>query len=313
MRRAHLAAGWAHVRDTWELELMAFGRHYGIDRFATDARWGVGGSARFTQSITPKWRWSAGAEWGWRRYPERIDVEPDGTAQTDTRPAASIAVTAGPWTAAETRWWAIGRGSAFRIDSNATDLTRDGGSGRLGLLGAWRRWSWGTTLTGWALTFDAPDRTDHGVQFDVFAGPSLAGGFGLLARSQWTRAESTVPSGRFGRWQAGLDVTWQWRRRTPAPADALGVHRLADGRWRFVMRAPRAERVELVGDFNGWSGGKHRLQRADNGRWHIDLTLPPGRHTFMYLVDGLHWMTPDGTARIPDGFGREVGVVWVER
>jgi 1,4-alpha-glucan branching enzyme len=52
-----------------------------------------------------------------------------------------------------------------------------------------------------------------------------------------------------------------------------------------------AERVNLVGDFNGWDTGKDEMQQArSNGNWRITLVLPKGREfQFRYLVNGRDW------------------------
>jgi 1,4-alpha-glucan branching enzyme len=52
-----------------------------------------------------------------------------------------------------------------------------------------------------------------------------------------------------------------------------------------------AERVTLVGDFNGWDTSKDQLhQSAATGNWQITLLLPTGReYQFRYLVNGRDW------------------------
>ena len=52
-----------------------------------------------------------------------------------------------------------------------------------------------------------------------------------------------------------------------------------------------AERVNLVGDFNGWdtSQGEMHQTRA-NGNWRITLVLDAGQeYQFRYLVNGRDW------------------------
>lgn len=314
MRRARLDAGWQLDLEDWRFDVMAVGRHYGIDRFPTDTRWGVGAEARLAHALAPKWRWDAALSWTWRGYPERLDVEADGSVQSDDRAAADASITAGPWGLGPTRWWIVTGGSVFHVGSNAPSLARSGWTGRLGVLGALSRWSWGVTGSGWGLAFDSTTRQDIAGQIDAFVGPSLPGGISVFANSQWTRSDSTDSAGRFSRWQAGVDVAWRWGSTPPAPRlEDVGVHPIAGGRWRFVMHAPRAQRVELVGDVNGWQRGRHVLQPQPNGQWVLETELPQGRNTFMYLIDGERWITPRGVARLPDGFGREVGVVWVVR
>ena len=52
-----------------------------------------------------------------------------------------------------------------------------------------------------------------------------------------------------------------------------------------------ADRIHLVGDFNGWDRDACPMQRDRDGGWQITLDLEPGRSfQFRYLCDGEHWM-----------------------
>jgi hypothetical protein len=72
----------------------------------------------------------------------------------------------------------------------------------------------------------------------------------------------------------------------------------------FVYVAPRAGRVFLVGDFNGWDASKTPLTRGENGAvWSVTVPLSVGRHVYAFVVDS-RW-TPDPHAPLApdDGFG----------
>lgn len=58
-----------------------------------------------------------------------------------------------------------------------------------------------------------------------------------------------------------------------------------------------ADRINLVGDFNGWDSGSHPLTPTRDGQlWQITLMLERGRsYLYRYLVDGAEWRT-DQTA-----------------
>lgn len=61
---------------------------------------------------------------------------------------------------------------------------------------------------------------------------------------------------------------------------------------RFVLQAPRASRVALVGDFNGWSRSATPLgTRAHDGEWAAVVALPPGSHRYAFVVDDTQWVT----------------------
>lgn len=80
---------------------------------------------------------------------------------------------------------------------------------------------------------------------------------------------------------------------------------------KFVLVAPQAAQVTVVGDFNGWNAAATPMQR-DGGTWSIALPLQPGRHLYAFVVNGTHWM-PDPAAPLApeDGFGVSNSVVLV--
>lgn len=87
------------------------------------------------------------------------------------------------------------------------------------------------------------------------------------------------------------------------PPDAVAV--------TFEVHAPGARAVELVGSFTGWRPGEVALQGPDaTGHWSATVRLPEGRHEYLFLVDGSHWVTdPGAAAHRPDGFGRRNALI----
>jgi len=60
----------------------------------------------------------------------------------------------------------------------------------------------------------------------------------------------------------------------------------------FVLVAPRASNVALVGDFNGWDPlATPMARRGAGGTWTARVTLTPGRHVYSYIVDGAEWIS----------------------
>jgi len=46
--------------------------------------------------------------------------------------------------------------------------------------------------------------------------------------------------------------------------------------------------------------------------WSVDVPLTEGEHTFMYVIDGIRWLTPPHAEDfVTDGFGQTNGVVIV--
>jgi 1,4-alpha-glucan branching enzyme len=58
---------------------------------------------------------------------------------------------------------------------------------------------------------------------------------------------------------------------------------------------PDAKTVCVAGSFNEWKPEKTPLVSLGNGRWVGDLTVKPGRHEYLFVVDG-QWL-PDPNAR----------------
>jgi len=84
--------------------------------------------------------------------------------------------------------------------------------------------------------------------------------------------------------------------------------------FRFSVEAPGAQRISVVGDFNGWRTDEIFLSDI-TGQGHFAVTLPlrPGRYAYMFLVDGAAWVTdPHATAYRDDGFGNRNAVVTIE-
>src|SRR5262245_13400832 len=81
---------------------------------------------------------------------------------------------------------------------------------------------------------------------------------------------------------------------------------------RFVLRAPEASRVSLVGDFNGWDKAAAPMQREDSGMWVVSLPVTHGRHVYAYFVDQERWVSDPHAPLAPeDGFGVPNSVIVV--
>ena len=82
---------------------------------------------------------------------------------------------------------------------------------------------------------------------------------------------------------------------------------------QFVIVAPAASTVSLVGDFNDWMNGATPMERvAGNGVWSVTVPLEPGRYRYAYLVDGTTWLSdPSAPPALDDEFGRPGSVVTI--
>lgn len=110
-------------------------------------------------------------------------------------------------------------------------------------------------------------------------------------------------------WLAAAAVTalliarpWSPRTVRPAAADAF----------QFVLVAPRAASVALVGDFNDWDPARTPMRPARGGLWAAVVPLAPGRYRYAYLVNGAEWRAdPSAPPAMDDEFGTPSSVVTV--
>jgi hypothetical protein len=66
---------------------------------------------------------------------------------------------------------------------------------------------------------------------------------------------------------------------------------LGNGRVRFELYWPHASRVDLDGNFAGRGHGGRRtvpMRCGSRGWWSAEMVLPPGRHTYRYMVNGCY-------------------------
>lgn len=88
---------------------------------------------------------------------------------------------------------------------------------------------------------------------------------------------------------------------------------------RFALAAdaaPGSATVHVAGSFNGWAGtvagGGWALGRAGE-TWTLDRDLPPGRHTYKFVLDERTWIAdPANPLDEDDGFGGRNSVVEVD-
>ena len=82
---------------------------------------------------------------------------------------------------------------------------------------------------------------------------------------------------------------------------------------QFVLVAPEAKSVSVVGNFNDWDAGAMPMARATaGGVWSISIPLAPGRHEYAFVVDGTRWVAdPTAPRALGDDFGSPSSVVTV--
>ena len=82
----------------------------------------------------------------------------------------------------------------------------------------------------------------------------------------------------------------------------------------FVLAAPGATEVAVIGSFNDWNAAGWNMSRdAATGLWTLATALPPGSHEYVFLVDG-STPIPDASAALSadDGFGSRNSILLVK-
>jgi 1,4-alpha-glucan branching enzyme len=74
---------------------------------------------------------------------------------------------------------------------------------------------------------------------------------------------------------------------------------------------PGAKTVCVAGSFNEWQPEKSPLVPRGNGRWVGDLTVKPGRHEYLFVVDGQWVPDPNAKESVANPFGGQNSVLLV--
>jgi Glycogen recognition site of AMP-activated protein kinase len=106
----------------------------------------------------------------------------------------------------------------------------------------------------------------------------------------------------------------------PGPASTVGVSPSSPAALRqtvevrFVLVAPGAHRVSVLGDFNHWSAAATPLVLTPgaSSTWVTSVRLEPGRHVYAFMVDGTRWaVDPTAPRSLDDDFGHPSTVLTV--
>ena len=82
---------------------------------------------------------------------------------------------------------------------------------------------------------------------------------------------------------------------------------------QFVLEARGANRVAIVGDFNGWDAAHATALKDPNrsGVWEVTILLPPGRQTYAFLVNDTLTLDPRMPKQDDPDFGGARSVILV--
>jgi hypothetical protein len=83
---------------------------------------------------------------------------------------------------------------------------------------------------------------------------------------------------------------------------------------QFVLVAPEAHSVAVVGDFNDWGLNDGALVATNHeGVWSVTAPVPAGVHRYAFLVNGKQWVAdPSAPRATDDDFGMPSSALVVE-
>lgn len=109
------------------------------------------------------------------------------------------------------------------------------------------------------------------------------------------------------------------------PSSALALQPVADVKGgaaganaatpqQFILLAPGATSVSLVGDFSDWDASRFQMEKvSEDGAWSITIPLVPGRYEYQFEVDGKQRVNDPSRPQTSSDFGSANSVVTVER
>jgi len=95
-------------------------------------------------------------------------------------------------------------------------------------------------------------------------------------------------------------------------SDYYGVNQIEDA-VVFVTLYPRANSVQIAGDFNNWQPEEAPMQKVgDGGAWQTKLSLPAGRYHYRLVVDGQWQQDPYNELTELNPFGEFNSIIEVK-
>lgn len=87
------------------------------------------------------------------------------------------------------------------------------------------------------------------------------------------------------------------RQGAPRRVSALAHNRAI----QFVLVAPTARKVAVVGDFNDWDrDSAYHATHEGGGVWAVTARIPAGHHRYAFVVDDSLWLPDPAASRVVD-------------
>ena len=125
-------------------------------------------------------------------------------------------------------------------------------------------------------------------------------------------AASLVVFALVGLWHVSDDLD---RAAKPIANAMFPAKPAAEQPVQFVLVAPDAKKVAVVGDFNGWdaSHSEYQAKHRGGGVWSVMAPVPVGHHRYSFVVDDSLWVADPTAPRVVDNdFGTTNSAIVVE-
>jgi Glycogen recognition site of AMP-activated protein kinase len=171
--------------------------------------------------------------------------------------------------------------------------------------------SWGSSALALSATAGARAAVDERTRYGSVSATVALSRSVAVQSAVGSYASSRVlgtPGGRFA--TLGLSLHGTSSSGGRAPESVRGTPPVPAGATRLVLRAPRASRVELAGEWSEWA--TIPATRGGDGLWYADVRLPTGAYRYAFKVDGARWAVPEGAPTVDDGFGGKSALLTVQ-
>ena len=80
---------------------------------------------------------------------------------------------------------------------------------------------------------------------------------------------------------------------------------------QIEFHSEHVQSVSIAGTFNDWRPGVTRMTPLGGGRWAKELSLPPGRYEYRFVVDGEWICDPAAAQTVSNPYGGQNAVLLI--
>ena len=92
----------------------------------------------------------------------------------------------------------------------------------------------------------------------------------------------------------------------------MKVTKVKRRRVTLSLKAPFANKVSLMADFNQWDEARHPMKKTAKETWEKTVVVPPGKYEYKFLVDEKWQQDPTNEMVCQNRFGTLNNVIIVK-